>query len=269
MRWKPIAASAAFATLGAACATVSQQQEIAIGQENAVAIDRQLPVVHDPAIDAYINQLGASMAKLTPRGDLDWHFAVVNATDVNAFALPGGYIYVNRGLIEHADQMDELAGVLGHEIGHVVLRHSVKQMQHMQGANIGVALGCVLTGACDDPAMQAAIKTGAGLTFAKFSRDDERQADHQAIINTMRAGISPEGLETFFQKLLALGGPGASGGIAVWFQDHPGTQDRIDDVKQQISQLPAGSLTNLRTDDPAFHDFKTRISALPPAPRNP
>lgn len=269
MRSRSIAGigAAVLVSLGVGCATVSQQQEIAIGLENARQIDQSLPVVRDPAITAYLNALGDSMAKLTPRGDLDWHFAVVNAGEVNAFALPGGYIYVDRGLIDHTDQMDELAGVLGHEIGHVVLRHSVKQMQQMQGANIGVALGCVLTGVCDDPAMRAAINTGAGLAFAKFSRDDERQADQQGVINTTRAGINPEGLVTFFQKLLALGGPGASSGIAVWFQDHPGTQDRIDDVKQHISQLPADQLAHLRTDDPAFHDFKARVSALPPPTR--
>jgi beta-barrel assembly-enhancing protease len=246
------------------CATVSQQQEVQLGAQNAAQIDKQLPVVHDAAIDAYINQLGNEMAKRTSRSDLEWHFAVVNTSVVNAFALPGGYIYVNRGLIDHTDRMDELAGVMGHEIGHVVLRHSVKQMQQVQQANIGVALGCVLTQVCDDPAAQAAINAGAGLAFAKFSRDDERQADEQGVINTTRAGISPDGMESFFQKLLALGGPGASGGVAVWFQDHPGTQDRIDAIHLQIGQLPKAELANLRTDEPAFHDFKSRVAALPP-----
>jgi beta-barrel assembly-enhancing protease len=255
-----------YALLVTSCATVSQQQEVAIGQANAEQIDRQLPIIRDPAIMQYINTLGNSMAKLTPRADLDWHFAVVNASAVNAFALPGGYIYVNRGLIDHTERMDELAGVLGHEIGHVVLRHSVKQMQQMQGANIGVVLGCVITNICDDPTLQTAVNAGAVLTFAKFSRDDERQADDQGVINTVRAGISPEGLPAFFQKLLALGGPGASSGIAVWFQDHPGTQDRIDAVQQQISRLPQGQLANLRTDESAFHEFKSRLSAIPPPP---
>jgi len=258
-----------YALLVTGCATVSQQQEIAIGQANAEQIDKQLPLIRDAAITEYINTLGNSMAKLSPRGDLDWHFAVVNGSAVNAFALPGGYVYVDRGLIDQTDRMDELAGVLGHEIGHVVLRHSVKQMQQMQGANIGLAVGCVVTGICDDPAMRAAVNTGAGLAFAKFSRDDERQADAQGVINTVRAGISPEGLPTFFQKLLALGGPGASSGIAVWFQDHPGTQDRIDAVQRQIGQLPAGQLANLRTDESAFHEFKAQLSALPPPPLAP
>jgi predicted Zn-dependent protease len=256
------------AVITLACA-VSQQQEVAIGQQNDQQLRAQLPVVQDPAINEYINALGKSMATLTPRGDLDWHFYVVNTSVVNAFAVPGGFIYVNRGLIDHTDSMDELAGVLGHEIGHVVLRHSVKQMQQMQGANVGVALTCVLTHVCNDPTAQAAINTGAGLAFAKFSRDDERQADEQGVQNTVRAGISPTGLVTFFQKLLALGGPGSSGGVAAWFQDHPGTQDRITEVQRQIDQLPRGKLATLRTDSPDFHAFKARIAALPPPPPPP
>ncbi len=245
---------------------VSQQQEVAIGQQDVQQINSQMPVVQDPAINQYLNALGNSMAKLTSRGDLDWHFHVVNTNVVNAFAVPGGFIYVNRGLIDHTDKMDELAGVLGHEIGHVVLRHSVKQMQQMQGANVGVALACVLTRVCNDSAAQMAINTGAGLAFAKFSRDDERQADQQGVENTTRAGISPEGLESFFQKLLALGGPGASSGIAVWFQDHPGTQDRIVAVQSLINKIPPDKLATLRTDDPGFSAFKSRVAALPPPP---
>jgi predicted Zn-dependent protease len=246
---------------------MNTQQEVALGVQNSEQIQKQLPIVHDQAIDDYINTLGKSMAQLTSRGSLDWHFYVVNTDVVNAFAVPGGFIYVNRGVIDHADKMDELAGVMGHEIGHVVLRHSVKQMQQMQEANVGVALGCVLTRVCNDAAAQTAINTGAGLAFSKFSRDDEAQADEQGVINTTRAGISPEGLESFFQKLLALGGPGASSGVAVWFQDHPGTQDRVDAVRSQISKtVPPDKLRTLRTDDDAFHQFKARIAALPPPP---
>jgi len=253
-------------TLALAGCPVSTQQEVALGVQNSQQLQKQLPIVQDQAISDYINSLGSSMAKLTPRSSLDWHFYVVNTDVVNAFAVPGGFIYVNRGVIEHADKMDELAGVIGHEIGHVVLRHSVKQMQQMQTANVGVALGCILTRACQDSTTQTVINTGAGLAFAKFSRDDEQQADDQGVLNTTRAGISPEGLLTFFQKLLALGGPGAASGIAVWFQDHPGTQDRIADVQRQIKALPPAKLRTLRTDDPAFQAFKARVAALPPPP---
>ena len=130
---------AALLLVLASC-SVSQDQEVAIGRQNAEEINAQLPIVTDPVISGYIQELGESIARTTSRADLEWHFYVVNTRQVNAFALPGGYVYVNRGLIESANTLDELTGTLGHEIGHVIQRHSVKQMQSAQKANVGVAL---------------------------------------------------------------------------------------------------------------------------------
>lgn len=109
--------------------------EVALGKQNADEINAQLPIITDPGISEYIQTLRGSIAKTTSRADLRWHFYVVNTQQVNAFALPGGYVYLNRGLIETADRLDELAGTLGHEIGHVIERHFVKQMQSQQKAN--------------------------------------------------------------------------------------------------------------------------------------
>ena len=128
---------------------ISQQQEIQMGQEYAQQINAQLPIVQDPELNRYINVLGDSIARLTSRRDLDWHFFIVDAKEVNAFAVPGGFVYVNRGLIESTDRLDELAGVLGHEIGHVIQRHSVKQMQSSQKFGIVATLACTLTNVCN------------------------------------------------------------------------------------------------------------------------
>src|SRR5467141_1732572 len=146
---------------------ISQQQEVQMGQEYAQQINAQLPIIQDPEVNRYINVLGDSISRLTSRKDLDWHFFIVDSKEVNAFAVPGGFVYVNRGLIERADQMDELAGVLGHEIGHVVRRHTVKQMEKAQGANIGVTLACVLTSICNSQAAGAAINVAGGALFAR------------------------------------------------------------------------------------------------------
>src|SRR3954471_4251374 len=146
----------ALAVVSTACG-VSQQQEIEIGQSNVQQINQQLPIVSDAEANRYINLLGDSIARLTSRGDLPWQFFIVNSPEINAFAVPGGYIYVNRGLIEHTVKMDQLAGVLGHEIGHVVSRHTVKQMGQMNAANIGVGLACVLTSVCQSGLGQNAI----------------------------------------------------------------------------------------------------------------
>jgi predicted Zn-dependent protease len=244
---------------------VSQQQEIQMGQQYSQQIAKELPLINDPEIVRYINVLGDSIAKLTPRGDLDWHFYVVDSKEVNAFAVPGGFVYVNRGLIERADQMDELAGVLGHEIGHVVKRHSVKQMQQMQGANIGITLACVLTGVCNAPGASDAINVAGGAVFAKFSRQDEAEADDQGFQNVINAGISPEGMVTMFQKLLAER-RSKPAGVAAWFATHPLEEDRIADIQGRINRLPPGTLARLTTDSKNFHTFKNRIMSLPPSP---
>src|SRR6476619_3945775 len=203
----------AAAGLLAACG-VSTQQEVQIGQQEAQQVNAQLPMVQDAVIQNYVNSLGQRIAHTTSRADLDWQFRVVNSNVVNAFALPGGFVYVNRGVLARADNMSEVAGVLGHEIEHVVRRHSVKQMEQAQGANVGVGILCALTGVCQSGVAQAAINIGGTAVFAKFSRTDEVQADEGGFQNVIRAGISPRGMLTLFQKLLAeeqqSGGNGAT-----------------------------------------------------------
>ncbi|HET9635663.1 MAG TPA: M48 family metallopeptidase [Gemmatimonadaceae bacterium] len=244
---------------------ISQQQEIQMGQQYVQQINAQLPIIQDPELNRYINVLGDSIAHLTSRKDLDWQFFIVDAQEVNAFAVPGGFVYVNRGLIQRADQMDELAGVLGHEIGHVVRRHTVKQMEKAQGANIGVTLACVLTSICNSQAAGAAINIAGGAVFAKFSRQDEAEADAEGVKNTVQAGISPVGMVTMFQKLLEerKSRPGA---VESWFLTHPLEEDRITAVQTLINQIPPGKLAQLGTDTRNFHAFKSRIQSLPPSP---
>ena len=244
---------------------ISQQQEVQMGQEYAQQINAQLPIIQDPELNRYINVLGDSIARLTRRRDLDWHFFIVDAQEVNAFAVPGGFVYVNRGLVERADQMDELAGVLGHEIGHVLRRHTIKQMEKAQGANIGVTLACILTSICNSQIAGAAINVAGGAVFARFSRQDEAEADAEGFDNVVRAGISPVGMVTMFQKLLAerRTRPGA---VESWFLTHPLEEDRIQAIQAKINQLPPSTLTSLGTDTRNFHSFKARMQSLPPSP---
>jgi len=244
---------------------ISQQQEVQMGQEYAQQINAQLPIIRDPELNRYINVLGDSIARLTSRADLDWQFFIVDAQEVNAFAVPGGFVYINRGLIQRADQMDEIAGVLGHEIGHVVRRHTVKQMEKAQGANIGVTLACVLTSVCNSQVAGAAINVAGGAVVAKFSRSEEAEADNEGFKNVVKAGISPVGMVTMFQKLLEerQSRPGA---VDSWFLTHPLEEDRIRAVQAQINQLPPSTLARLGTDTRNFHAFKARIQSLPPSP---
>ena len=244
---------------------VSQQQEVQMGVEYAQQINAQLPIVQDPELNRYINVLGDSIARLTSRRDLDWHFFIVDAKDVNAFAVPGGFIYINRGLIERTSRMDEVAGVLGHEIGHVVRRHTVKQMEKAQGANIGVTLACVLTSVCNSQVAGAAINLAGGAVFARFSRQDEAEADNEGVNNVVRAGISPVGMVTMFQKLIAER-KSRPGSVEAWFRTHPLEEDRITAIQARINQIPPATLARLGTDTRNFHTFKARLQSLPPSP---
>ena len=260
-----ILASALMAVTAAGC-SVSTQQEKDLGAQYSQQINSQLPIVQDPEVNRYINVLGDSIAQLTARGgELDWKFYVVNSSEVNAFAVPGGYIYVNRGLIDRAKNLSELAGVLGHEIGHVVKRHSIKQMQQQQGAQVGVTLGCVLLNVCGTGIAQAGINVAGTAIFAKFSRDDETQADEVGIENVVRAGISPKGIPEMFQILLdeRQSNPGA---VELWFGTHPTEEGRIADTQAIINKIDPAILRSLTYDSPRFHDFKQRVQSLPAPP---
>jgi len=265
---KRLLTGVALAVTLTACG-VSTQQEIQMGAEYSQQINSQLPIVQDAEINRYINVLGDSIARLTSRTDITqaggWHFYVVDSKEVNAFAVPGGYVYVNRGLIERTQRMDQLAGVLGHEIGHVVKRHSIQQMQQQQGANIGVTLACVLTSICNNQAGQAAIQVGGTALFARFSRQDEAEADEEGIRNVVRAGISPNGIPEMFQILIneRTSNPSAVEG---WFATHPLEEDRIAATKAIIATYDPALLRSLATDSKNYQSFKARIRSLPPSP---
>jgi beta-barrel assembly-enhancing protease len=258
------AAMAVMVGMSSGCG-ISQQQEVEVGASNAAEINRQLPIVQDPVVNRYLNILGDSLARLTSRADLDWHFYMVNSNDFNAFALPGGFIYINRGVAERSDRMNEFASVIAHEIGHVVLRHSVKQMEQMQGANIGVTLACVLTSVCNSGIAQTGINVAGNAIFAKFSRDDEREADAVGIEEMVRAGINPTGMATMFEKLLQERQRQPSA-MDTWFATHPLEEERIQRARDKVSQLNPAIVRTLVSNTQAFNDFRARVRTLPAPP---
>ena len=245
--------------------SVSQDQEVELGRQNAAEINAHVPIVTDPAVSDYIQTLGESIARKTSRADLDWHFYVVNTRQVNAFALPGGFVYVNRGLIESTDHLDELTGTLGHEIGHVVERHSVKQMEKAQKANAGVAVVCTLTNICQSGLAQAAVQVGGTALFARYSRADELQADSEGVVNVARAGYDPQGIPDLFEVLLKEREYQPTK-VEGWFADHPLEETRINRAKLLIATLPEVRGKRFLVDTPEFHAFKARVAALPLPP---
>ena len=255
------------AGLAAGCApAISTQQEVQIGADYARQINQQLPLVRDQATLNYVDQIGQQIARVAdPRG-IRYHFYVVNSDVVNAFALPGGHVYLNRGLIERTDNVAELAGVLAHEVGHVAQRHSVDQMQRAQNANLGLqVLYGVLLGRNPGGLEQAAIQVGGGAVFAGYTRDAEREADAVAVDYLLRTGYNPNGMVTFFQKLLAMQQRQPSS-VEQWFATHPTTAERVQNTQALINQrgVPANATTNTQ----AFTNFRNRLANLQPAPQD-
>jgi predicted Zn-dependent protease len=254
--------------LVAAGCSVSSEQERQIGVNQAAQIDSEMPLIRDTTIDRFVTALGQSMASRTSRADLDWHFSVVNSPEVNAFALPGGFIYVNRGAIEQADRFDELAGIMGHEIGHVVRRHSANQIEQTEKDQVGVLLLCTLSVACRTIGGRMAIRIGADAKRAHYSQKDEAQADSEGVVNTLRAGIDPEGLPSFFQKLLDTRAQQPTA-VESFFSTHPTDQSRVNATRKQISELASVPGRQLVRDNAEFHAIQAHLKTIPPPPKAP
>ncbi|HEX6057572.1 MAG TPA: M48 family metallopeptidase [Gemmatimonadaceae bacterium] len=244
---------------------VSQDEELALGEQTAREVEAQLEIVRDPAIAGFIQELGDSVAGLTARPELPWRFSVVNAAEVNAFAIPGGHIYVNRGLIERAAKLDELVGVLGHEIAHVTERHSAEQLESQRTANTGLAVVCTLTSICDSEIARVAITVGGTAVFARHSRGDEAEADSVGVHHVMRAGFDPRGIPDFFGRLLAQREREPML-LDAWFGTHPLEEERIEASRRHIASLGPDALEGLTRDHPAFAGLKARLARLPAPP---
>lgn len=253
-----------LAITSVSCA-ISQQQEVELGAQYATQIDTQLPLIRDTRVVSYITALGNQLAAVTDTRGLTWHFAVVDSKEVNAFAVPGGWVYVNRGLIARAQTMNELAGVLGHEIGHITRRHTVQQMQQSQGMNGGLIALCTLTKVCDSGAGQAAINLGGTALFAKHSRDDETQADEESVATLVKARIDPNGIPWMFRILLAERKSNPSS-VDAFFATHPLEESRITATLKQIAAYPPAQLQGLQVDSDAYQSMRRRLNALPPSP---
>ncbi len=251
-RFTSLAAAAmiiASAFFGAGCETlVSDQQEISMGQQYSQQLAQEKTIRHAP----YLSSLGHELSQFAPaRPGINYQFSVVEDEELNAFAIPGGHIYVHSGTIKAVDSASELAGVMAHEISHVALLHHRKTM--------GTATGIDLLNQLALEKQGQAVQTGAQLLEAgvmnKFSRTQEYEADDIAIDIMYRAGYNPMGLIVFFEKLTAKYGAGNK-----WLEfmsSHPITQDRITRARQRIQSLPPNP--SLRDDTAAFQSFRRSL----------
>ncbi len=238
----------------------SDAEEVQLGKQFSRQIEKEMKMYSDPIVTAYIARLGQHLANHSQRQNITYHFKVVHTEVINAFAIPGGYLYVNIGLIRAAENESELAGVIGHEIGHVVGKHSVKQMTRQLGL---AAVAQLALGENQSKLEQMVAGLAANGVLMKYSRDAEREADIYAIQEMYDAGIDPEGMATFFQKLLKLQ-KGEPSRLEQMFSTHPPTVERIAAVRSQIAKLPRKP--NLKKDSQRFHQIKKR---LPPPSKIP
>jgi predicted Zn-dependent protease len=215
---------------------MSEAQEIAMGREAEPQVLASFGTYPDEELQAYVNDLGQQLAAASERPHLPWAFHVLDDPLVNAFAYPGGYIYLTRGILSHFNSEAELVSVLGHEIGHVTGRHSVEQMSQQQLAQLGLGVAA----AAGEEFRQYAGYAAAGLQvlFLKFSRDDERQSDDLGLRYMTRAGYHPEEMPNVFRTFDRM--QDASGGSRIpdWQSTHPDPGDRVGRIEAQIVQLP-------------------------------
>jgi beta-barrel assembly-enhancing protease len=243
----------------------SKEQDVQMGREYAQQVEQQMRVVPDKELTAYINRIGQ---RLVQQGQLDpypFYFKVVQEPSINAFALPGGPMYVHTGLIKAADNEAQIAGVLAHELSHVVLRHGTHQASKAQLIQIPALLaGSLAGGSLVGQLAQLGIGLGANSVLLKFSRGAESDADLMGAYIMARAGYNPIEMARFFEKLEQEMGNNGNSKVAQFFSDHPNPGNRVQAIEGQLPYMP-------RSDYGASEGDLTKIKAivdkLPPLPK--
>ena len=240
----------------------SPQTDIQVGKQNAQIIEKKMPLCNDPKVDAYLTQLGMKLvSKLPTRGvQYPWEFHCVNTKEINAFALPGGYVFINRGLIEAADNEGQLAAVMAHELSHVAMRHGTAQASKAQLAQGAAGIfGGLFGGSAGGALLSQGVAAGAMGMLLHYSRADETQADVLGTQVLYDAGYDPRAMAQFFEKLQA---ENKGKNPPQFLSDHPNPGNRIARVDEEIDKL-GGPSPNARRDSPEFEAIKREVMALP------
>src|SRR5215212_1659150 len=215
-------------------------QDVELGREAAAEARKQLPILRDDAVSSYIEDIGHRLAGAIPadlrHSEFHYTFEPVNVKEINAFALPGGPMFVNRGMIEAAHTEGEVAGVMAHELSHVLLRHGTAQASKAQkyqvGQVAGAVLGAIIGGRVGSVVAQG-TQFGIGTAFMRFGREFERQADLEGAQIMARAGYDPRDMANMFRTIEKQGG----GGGPEWLSDHPNPGNRIGSINREAQSL--------------------------------
>ena len=219
---------------------LTESDEIKMGQQADKEIVQMYGVYEDAKLSAYLDNMGQKMALISHRPHLKYEFKVMDSPVINAFAVPGGYVYITRGILAYLNNEAELAGVVGHEIGHITARHSAKKYSEAQIAQLGLGVGSMIS---DDFASIVGLAAqGLGLLFLKFSRDDERQSDVLGVDYATKVEYDAREMANFFTTLDKMQKNGKQGGIPDWFSTHPNPASRVGDVRNEAisAQKKAG-----------------------------
>lgn len=233
---------------------MSEAEEIAIGQRGDAEIRREMGVYRDDDLQRYVSGVGERIAAVSHRPTLPWTFTVVDSPVVNAFALPGGYVYVTRGLLAHLGDESELAGVLEHEVGHVTARHASQQFTRSATGSIGILLASIFV-----PGMRPfsdVASMGLGTVFLKYGRDDELESDRLGVEYASRAGWDPEAVPRFLATLSRLDAM-SSRGLPNWLSTHPDPGSRVAQAAPVAARAASGERARNRD------DYLRRIDGLP------
>ncbi len=210
---------------------VSEGDELKLGQETDDEIVEEHGLYNDPRMTSYLNGICRSLGKFSHRPNLNYQLKVLDVAVVNAFAVPGGYVYFTRGILATLDNEAELAGVMGHEIGHIAARHTAQQLSRAQLAQVGVAVFEVI------PGLSGLAELGAGMLFLRFSRDNEKEADRLGVEYSTKAGYDATQMATFFEVLERMNPGSDRSGLPSWFSTHPSPEDRVQAVRGQATDL--------------------------------
>lgn len=241
----------------------TRDQDIQLGREAATEIENKLPMVRDAQLNAYVERVGRKLARSPYAGNYPYEFHVVNDKNINAFALPGGPVFVNTGLIEACDDEGQLAGTMAHEMSHIALRHGTNQAtkQNLIALPALLASAVLGRGGLLGQLAQAGIGLGADSVLLKFSRTNEEEADYNGVEMMSDAGYNPIELARFFEKLQAQAGQGSSR-ISQFLSDHPNPGNRTAAIEDEIRYLPQRSYT---ADTGQFARMKAVTTHLAPA----
>lgn len=233
---------------------MSPEKEVELGKQVAAELEKDLVFVNDPALVQYVRKLGSYVTGYAPKkAEVPTQFFVVHNPEINAFAIPGGNMYVHTGLLEAATDESEILGVLAHEYGHVVYRHSAKQVALQTGPQI---LQSFISGT-DAAAAALVVQVGSSVVMQKYSRKDELEADSIAVPTLYACNYDPNGMVTLFQKLKDRYGEQA--GPMIYFSSHPATSERIQRVQANIAALPPKQFARPVEE---LRQAKARIEAL-------